>query len=123
MIPATFDYLRPSTLDEAVAALADEDAKVLAGGQSLVPLLRMRLAAPTVLVDLGRLDGLRGVREDGDDLVIGAMTSYASLLRDPLVARHAALLAQATATIGDRQVRLLGTLGGGLALWAGMLSG
>jgi carbon-monoxide dehydrogenase medium subunit len=115
MIPATFEYARPATVDEAVALLADDDAKVLAGGQSLIPLLRLRLAAPTVLVDLGGIGDLRGVRDDGDALVIGAMATYASLLRDPLVARHAPLLAQATATVGDRQVRHLGTLGGALS--------
>jgi carbon-monoxide dehydrogenase medium subunit len=115
VIPAAFDYARPSTLDEAVRALADEDAKVLAGGQSLIPLLRLRLAAPTVLVDLGGIDDLRGVRSDGDDLVIGAMTTHASVLGDPLVNRYAPLLAQATATVADRQVRHLGTLGGSLA--------
>jgi carbon-monoxide dehydrogenase medium subunit len=116
MIPAQFDYARPSTLDEAVQILAgDEDAKALAGGQSLIPLLRLRLAAPTVLVDLGRLADLRGVREDGDDLVIGALTTHATMLADPLVARHAPLLAQATATVADRQVRHRGTVGGSLA--------
>ena len=117
MIPAAFDYTRPSTVDEAVAALAaaGEDAKVLAGGQSLLPLLRLRLAAPTVLVDLGGIAELRGVREDGDDLVIGAMTTHATVLHDPLVAEHAPLLAQATATVADRQVRHLGTFGGSLA--------
>jgi aerobic carbon-monoxide dehydrogenase medium subunit len=117
MIPAAFDYVRPSTVDEAVAALgsAGEDAKVLAGGQSLLPLLRLRLAAPTVLIDLGRIDDLRGVRDDGDALVIGALTTHASVLADPLVARHAPLLAQATSTVADRLVRHLGTLGGSLA--------
>jgi carbon-monoxide dehydrogenase medium subunit len=116
MIPAPFDYARPSTLDEAVQILArDEDAKVLAGGQSLIPLLRLRLAAPTVLVDLGRLGDLRGVREDGDDLVIGALTTHAAVLADPLVAQYAPLLAQATVTVADRQVRHRGTVGGSLA--------
>jgi carbon-monoxide dehydrogenase medium subunit len=116
MIPAPFDYARPSTLDEAVQILAgDEDAKVLAGGQSLIPLLRLRLAAPTVLVDLGRLGDLRGVRDDGDDLVIGALTTHAAVLADPLVARYAPLLAQATATVADRQVRHRGTVGGSIA--------
>src|SRR5947209_3492288 len=87
MIPAAVDYLRPSTVDEALTALSDtgEDAKVLAGGQSLIPLLRLRLAAPSVLVDLGGIAELRGVREDGDGLVIGAMTSHATVLRDPLI--------------------------------------
>jgi carbon-monoxide dehydrogenase medium subunit len=115
MIPAPVDYVRPAGVEEAVAALAAEDAKVLAGGQSLIPLLRLRLAAPTLLVDLDRLDDLRGVRSDGDDLVIGAMTTHASVLADPLVTRYAPLLAQATATVADRQVRHRGTLGGALA--------
>ncbi len=117
MIPASVEYLRPSTVDEAVTALADtgEDAKVLAGGQSLVPLLRLRLAAPALLVDLGGIADLRGIREDGDDLVVGAMTTYATVLRDPLVGRYAPLLAQATATVADRQVRHLGTIGGSLS--------
>jgi aerobic carbon-monoxide dehydrogenase medium subunit len=117
VIPAAFDYARPSTVDEAVSALgaAGEDAKVLAGGQSLIPLLRLRLAAPTMLVDLGAIGDLRGVRDDGDALVIGAMTTHASVLADPLIARHAPLVAQATATVADRQVRHRGTFGGSLA--------
>jgi carbon-monoxide dehydrogenase medium subunit len=117
MIPSAFEYARPSTVDEAVRLLgeAGEDAKVLAGGQSLIPVLRLRLAAPSLLVDLGRVDGLRGVTEDGDELVIGAMTRHADILRDPLVARHAPLLAQATAKVADRQVRHLGTVGGSMA--------
>jgi carbon-monoxide dehydrogenase medium subunit len=117
VIPVPFEYQRPSTVDDAVRALADagEDAKVLAGGQSLVPVLRLRLAAPSVLVDLGGIAELRGVREDGDDLVIGAMTRHADVLRDPLVRRYAPLLAQATATVADRQVRHLGTVGGSLS--------
>ena len=115
MIPEAVEYTRPSSIEGVVEVLADEDAKVLAGGQSLIPLLRLRLAAPSVLVDLGGLADLRGVREDGDDLVIGAMTPHATVLRDPLVARCAPLLAQATGTVGDRQVRHLGTIGGSLA--------
>jgi carbon-monoxide dehydrogenase medium subunit len=116
VIPAPFEYVRPSSVDEAVAKLgADEDAKVLAGGQSLLPLLRLRLAAPTTVVDLGGIAELRGVRDDGDDLVIGAMTTHATVLHDPLVREHAPLLAQATATVADRQVRHRGTFGGALA--------
>jgi carbon-monoxide dehydrogenase medium subunit len=117
VIPAAFEYTRPSTVDEVVRALVDggEDAKVLAGGQSLIPVLRLRLAAPTVLVDLGGVDELRGVRDDGDALVVGATTRHADLLRDPLVAEHAPLLAQAAAVVGDRQVRHLGTIGGSLS--------
>ncbi|MGW5716917.1 FAD binding domain-containing protein [Amycolatopsis sp. NPDC003865] len=117
MIPAPFDYVRPSTVDEAVQALASagEDAKVIAGGQSLLPVLRMRLAAPTTLVDLGRVAELRGVREDGDDLVIGAMTTHYDVQRDALIASHAALLKEATDTVADPQIRHRGTLGGAIA--------
>jgi carbon-monoxide dehydrogenase medium subunit len=117
VIPASFDYLRPSTVDDAVTALgaAGEDAKVLAGGQSLLPLLRLRLAYPSTLVDLGRVDGLRGVRRDGDQLVIGAMTTHHDVIHDPAVRAHCPLLAQATATVADPAVRHRGTLGGSLA--------
>lgn len=117
MIPAAFDYIRPSTVDSAVAALAEagEDGKVLAGGQSLLPVLRMRMAYPSVLVDLGRIPDLRGVRDDGDAIMIGAMTTHDEVLHDPLVAAHAPLLVQAAATVGDRQVRHLGTFGGSLS--------
>jgi carbon-monoxide dehydrogenase medium subunit len=104
-------------VDEAVRALRDggEDAKVLAGGQSLIPLLRLRFAGPSVLVDLGRVDELRGIRDDGDALVIGAMTTHATVLADPRVREHAPLLAAATATVADRQVRHRGTIGGAMA--------
>ena len=91
MIPAKFDYVRPGSLDEAVSALAGggDDAKVIAGGQSLLPLLRLRLAYPELLVDVGGLDELRGVTDAGDSLVIGARTTLYELVRDPLVAEHA----------------------------------
>ncbi|MFJ7218188.1 FAD binding domain-containing protein [Amycolatopsis sp. NPDC098790] len=117
MIPASFDYVRPSTVDEAVQALASagEDAKVIAGGQSLLPVLRMRLAAPTTLVDLGRVAELRGVREEGDELVIGAMTTHYEVQRDALIAAHAELLKSATDTVADPQIRHRGTLGGAIA--------
>lgn len=116
MIPVAFDYTAPDTLDEALAALRDagDDGKVLAGGQSLIPVLKLRMAAPSMVVDLGRIDGLRGVREDGDDVVIGAMTTHHTVETDPLVARHASLLAKATRTVADPQVRHRGTLGGAL---------
>jgi carbon-monoxide dehydrogenase medium subunit len=104
-------------MSEALAALASagEDAKVLAGGQSLIPVLRLRLAFPEILVDLGGIAELRGVHDDGDAIVIGAMTSHHDVMHDPLVLQHASLLAQATATVGDRQVRHLGTFGGSLS--------
>ncbi|MFB9926420.1 FAD binding domain-containing protein, partial [Amycolatopsis halotolerans] len=117
MIPAPFDYVAPSTVDEAVQALAaaGEDAKVLAGGQSLLPVLRMRLAAPTTLVDLGKVAEMRGVREDGDALVVGAMTTHYEVQRDALIAEHAALVKEATDTVADPQVRHRGTFGGAIA--------
>lgn len=117
MIPTAFSYEKPGSVDEAVAALGrlGDEAKVIAGGQSLLPLLRLRLVAPTALVDLGGIAGLRGVREDGDALVIGAMTTHDALMSDPLIREHAALLAEAAATVGDPAVRHLGTLGGSLA--------
>ena len=116
MIPAAFEYYAPTSVDEALALLGEhEDAKVLAGGQSLLPVLRLRLAAPETIVDLGRIDELRGVREDGDALVIGAMTPHSVVQSDPLVTEHARLISLATATIADPQVRHRGTFGGSLA--------
>lgn len=117
MIPATFDYVAPTTTAEAVAALAQggEDAKVLAGGQSLLPVLRLRMAAPALLVDLGKIEELRGVRLDGDAVVVGSMTTHHALITDPIVAEHLALLAEATETVADPQVRHRGTLGGALS--------
>ncbi|HXC82160.1 MAG TPA: FAD binding domain-containing protein, partial [Trebonia sp.] len=97
MIPAKFDYTRPASLGEAMSALASggEDAKVIAGGQSLLPLLRLRFSYPSVLVDVGGLDELRGVRDLGSSLEIGALTTIHELTRDPLIAAHCGLLAQA----------------------------
>jgi carbon-monoxide dehydrogenase medium subunit len=117
MIPAAFDYARPSTVDEALRALADggDDAKILAGGQSLIPVMRLRLAAPSTVVDLTRVAELRGVRDDGDALAIGAMTTHSDVLADSLIEEYAPLIAQATATVADRQVRHRGTFGGALA--------
>ena len=117
MIPSKFDYVKPSSVEDAVRALAEggEDAKILAGGQSLLPVLRLRLAAPTLLVDLGGIAELRGIREDGDRIAIGAMTPYYDIVRDDLVNEHVRLLAQATETVADNQVRHRGTLGGALA--------
>ncbi|MGW6198335.1 FAD binding domain-containing protein [Kribbella sp. NPDC055110] len=116
MIPAAFEYFAPATIDEALGLLREHpDAKVLAGGQSLMPALRLRLAAPEVIVDLQKIDELRGVRDDGDALVIGAMTPHSTVQSDPLVAEHARLIALATATVGDPQIRHRGTFGGSLA--------
>jgi carbon-monoxide dehydrogenase medium subunit len=117
MIPASFDYIRAGSLSDAIQALADggEDAKVIAGGQSLMPLLRLRLAQPELLVDVGALDELRGIGDDGDGLSIGAMTTIHQLAHDPLIAEHCGLIAEAAGTVADPAVRHRATLGGSLA--------
>jgi aerobic carbon-monoxide dehydrogenase medium subunit len=117
VIPAEFDYVRPDSVDGAVAALREhgDDAKVMAGGQSLIPLLRLRLAYPSVVVDVGRVSEMRGVREDGDHLVIGAMTTHYEVIHDPLIKEHAGLIAEATETVADPAVRHRGTFGGALS--------
>ncbi len=117
MIPAKFDYVKPGSVAEAAQALADggEDAKVIAGGQSLLPLLRLRLSFPDVLVDVGGIDELRGVTDVGDSLLIGARTTHYQVVHDPLIAEHCGLLAAAAATVADPAVRHRGTLGGSLA--------
>ncbi len=117
MIPAAFDYVRPGSVDEAVAALAEhgDEAKVLAGGHSLLPLMKLRLAFPAMIVDAARISELQGVRDGGDHLVIGAMTPHHEVMHDPGVRAHCGLLAEATAQVGDPQVRHRGTIGGALA--------
>jgi carbon-monoxide dehydrogenase medium subunit len=117
VIPAPFDYVRPASAAEAVQALAQagEDAKVLAGGQSLLPILRLRLAYPSKLIDLGGIDELSGVSNDDEAIEIGAMTTHHEVLHNSLIAEHAPLVVQATRTVADRQVRHLGTFGGSLA--------
>jgi aerobic carbon-monoxide dehydrogenase medium subunit len=117
MIPAKFDYTKPGSVDEAVRALADggEDAKVIAGGQSLLPLLRLRLSFPDLLVDVGGLGELRGVRDEGETLWIGALTTIDEAARDPVIAQHCGLLAQTATLIADPAVRHRGTVGGALA--------
>lgn len=116
MIPAAFDYVAPTTVDEALQALAEggDDAKVLGGGQSLLPVLRMRLGDPSVVVDLGRIEGLRGITDEGDHLAIGAMTAYSDVLASDLVREHAAVLHDAIAEVADPQIRHRGTIGGAL---------
>jgi len=117
MIPAQFDYVRAGSVEEAVAALAQhgDEAKVLAGGQSLIPLLRLRLAYPEVVVDVGRVAEMRGVRDDGDHIVIGAMTTHHDVIRNDLVNAHCGLVVAATKTVADPAVRHRGTFGGALS--------
>jgi carbon-monoxide dehydrogenase medium subunit len=116
VIPASFDYVAPTSVDEALSALAEagEDAKVLAGGQSLLPILRMRLNAPETVVDLGRIEAMRGIRDGGDHLAIGAMTPYSDVVASDLVREHASLLADAVETVADPQIRHRGTVGGAI---------
>ena len=117
MIPAQFDYLAPTSVEDALAALVEhgDDAKIIAGGQSLLPVLRMRLNAPEMVIDLGRIESLRGVRDDGDAIVIGAMTPHVVVGADPLVAEHAAVISRAVEHLADAQIRHRGTFGGALA--------
>ena len=117
MIPSPFDYVRASSVDEAVAALAEhgEDAKLLAGGHSLLPLMKLRLAVPAVLVDIGGIRDLSYVRVDGDEVAIGACTRHSELEEDPVAAAEVPLLPYVAAQVGDPQVRHRGTLGGSLA--------
>jgi carbon-monoxide dehydrogenase medium subunit len=117
VIPGPFDYHSPATLDEAVALLGrlGEDAKILAGGQSLIPAMRFRLAQPETLVDINRIDGLQYVREDGGYLRIGGLTREAMLEESALVQERYPLLADAAAVIADPLVRNLATVGGNLA--------
>jgi aerobic carbon-monoxide dehydrogenase medium subunit len=117
VIPAAFDYKAPTSVDEALQLLAEggDDAKIIAGGQSLLPVMKLRLAAPELLIDLAKIDSLKGVRDDGDAIVIGAMTPHFEVLRDPLVAEHASLIARCIETVADPQVRHRGTIGGACA--------
>lgn len=115
MIPAPFEYARARTLAQALKAMATEDAKVMAGGQSLIPLLRFRLAVPGKLVDISALPQLRGIKRTAAGLRIGAASTYRELLDSAQVRSDAPLIAEVAELVGDRQVRNLGTLGGGLA--------
>jgi aerobic carbon-monoxide dehydrogenase medium subunit len=113
MIPAEFDYVAPDTLEGAISALQSggEDAKLLAGGHSLLPLMKLRLAAPTLLVDLRKVPGLHGIQRENGSWRIGALTPHAEVQRAP----ELGIVARAAGTIADQQVRNRGTIGGSLA--------
>ncbi len=116
MFPRQFDYVAPTSLDEALQALADNpNAKVMSGGMSLIPLMKLRLFSPQLVVDIGRIPGLDGISDDGDHIAVGALVRHAQTASDPLVAANAAALAQAAAWTGDAQVRNRGTTCGALA--------
>ena len=117
MIPAAFDYVRASSAEEAIALLGQhgDEAKLLAGGHSLVPLMKLRLAQPSVLIDIGRVNDLSYVRDAGDHIAIGALTRHMDVENSPVLAEHVPLLAHAASHVGDPQVRHRGTIGGSLA--------
>ena len=117
MNPAAFEYHRAGSVQEAIALLQQygEGAKLLAGGHSLLPVMKLRLAEPAHLIDIGRVGELRGVREDGDHIRIGALTTHHEVEVDPILRRCCPLLPETAATVGDRQVRNRGTVGGALA--------
>ena len=117
MIPGSFEYFAPTALDEALSLLQEhgDDAKVLAGGHSLIPTMKLRLAEPAVIIDIGRIGGLRGISVSGGKLVIGALTTHHELETSELVQQQVPLLAQTASEIGDVQVRNKGTIGGSLA--------
>jgi carbon-monoxide dehydrogenase medium subunit len=117
VIPAAFDYVRVDSADGAVAALTEhgDEAKLLAGGHSLLPLMKLRLAQPSVLIDIGRIDELSYVREDGNEIVVGALTRHHDLEHSELLEAEVPLLGHAAGEVGDPQVRHRGTIGGSLA--------
>lgn len=117
MIPAPFEYHRPGSVEEALALLGEhgEDAKLLAGGHSLLPLMKLRLAAPSALIDIGRLGDLSYIREDGDRIAIGALTRHTEVEHSELLRTDVPLLAHAASQVGDPQVRHRGTIGGSIA--------
>ena len=117
MYPAAFEYFAPRTVDEALELLArhGEDAKILAGGQSLLPMMKLRIASPRYLIDVNRVEGLAGLRRDGDRLVIGALCRHADLLASPIVLEHLPIMFDAARQTADVQVRNRGTLAGSLA--------
>jgi len=115
MKSASFDYVRPDTLDAVCGCLASHpDARIIAGGQSLVPMLAMRLARPSIVVDVAHINGLSAIRDDDNSLIIGAMVRQATALSDPLVAKHLPLLAKALPHVGHPATRARGTVGGSL---------
>ncbi len=116
MIPAPFEYARARTVDHAIELLTvNEDAKILAGGHSLLPLMRLRLARPSMLVDVGRIRDLSYIREDDDVIAIGALTRHHDVANSEVLHHHCPIVAYAAAQIGDPQVRHVGTIGGSCA--------
>lgn len=117
MIPAAFEYVRAGSAEEAIALVGEhgDEAKLLAGGHSLLPMMKLRLAQPTVLIDIGRIDDLSYIRDGGDHIAIGALTRHMDVETSEVLREHAPLLAHAAGHVGDPQVRHRGTIGGSIA--------
>ncbi len=117
MYPAQFEYVRPTSLDEAIRLLAESggEAKIIAGGHSLLPMMKLRLAQPATLIDIGRIPGLNEIRVDANGVAIGALVTHAQIAASPEIRRALPALAEAASVVGDLQVRNRGTLGGSLA--------
>src|SRR5262245_45714311 len=117
MIPAEFEYKRASSVQDVVALLQEygDEAKLLAGGMSLLPMLKLRLSEPKVIIDLGRVREMQGIRQEGDEVVIGAMTTHYDVLSSPVLQKLVPLIPETARNIGDPQVRNRGTIGGSLA--------
>src|SRR5687767_156085 len=117
MNPSSFDYYRPDSVSETITLLQEhgENVKLLAGGHSLLPIMKLRLAEPDALIDISRIDALRGVSETAEGVSIGSLTTHRQIATDPLIDRHTPLLAVTASYVGDRQVRARGTIGGALA--------
>src|SRR5438034_1817709 len=117
MYPASFEYHSPATLKDALGLMGKlgDDAKLVAGGHSLIPMMKLRLAQPKHLIDLRNVPGLKGVKEDGNTVVIGAMTTWYELESNPIVKAKVPVVGETASIVGDPAVRNLGTIGGGLA--------
>jgi aerobic carbon-monoxide dehydrogenase medium subunit len=115
MIPAAFEYEKVKTVDEAIAALSDSDTKILAGGHSLIPAMKLRLSRPAKLVDIGGIAALKDIKEQDGEIVIGAAATYADIMYHNLIKQHLPFYAEGATMIGDMQVRNWGTIGGSLA--------
>lgn len=115
MIPAAFEYEKVKTVDEAIAALSNDDTKILAGGHSLIPAMKLRLSRPAKLVDIGGITTLKDIKEEDGEIVIGAAATHADIMYHNLIRQHLPLYTEGAALIGDMQVRNYGTIGGSLA--------
>lgn len=115
MIPSQFEYEKVTTVDEAIAALSHDDTKILAGGHSLIPALKLRLSHPAKLVDIGGITALKDIKEEDGEIVIGAAATHADIMYHNLIRTHLPFFTEGASTIGDIQVRNYGTIGGSIA--------